>query len=331
VPEASPIVHVGFPKTASTWFQGAFYPHVRNPRYIERPRVNAAFLEANALTFDPAEARRTLGLGQGEAGILCEEGLCGYLHNGGVLGRESRAVAEQICAALPDARIVIFIRSQPEILVAAYQQYVRSGGTYGARRYFFPGDYLISHNAIRYKQPRFDIDFFRYAPLVEQYERLFGRERVHVFLFEQFRRGGMDWLRDYARRLELDVDWEAVSLAPRLSSYGMPLTYFARLLALFTARSVMDKRHLIHIPGLYKARRRMLEMLNRRGVFGAPPTLERLVGAATARWLENHYAEDNRRLAEMRGLPLADFGYPMVSGEALERPRPGRWRRLLAA
>jgi hypothetical protein len=321
----APIVHIGYPKAASTWFQKSFYPHVRAPRYIERPRVNAAFLEGNALTFDPAAARRTLGLGEGEPGILCEEGLCGYLHNGGVAGIVSRQVAEQIKAALPDAHIVIFLRAQPRILVAAYQQYVRSGGTHSAHRYFFPGDYLSGPNAVTYKQPRFDVDFFRYSPLVEFYETLFGRDRLHLFLFEQFQADGLDFLRRFAGELELDVDWDGVSLAPRLASYGRPLTWFARISNRFTARSVLDKHHVAHIPGWYKVRRSLLESLNRSGLFGRPPPLDRLVGRETAAWLEGHYAADNQRLAERYTLPLADFGYPMeFAGEPLERPKGNR-------
>lgn len=326
-----PIIHIGFPKTASTWFQRAFYPHVTQPRYVDRALVNAALLHANALTFDGAEARRTLDLPEGEAGILCEEGLCGYLHNGGVLGMESRVIADQLHATFPEARIVIFIRSQPRILVAAYQQYVRAGGTYGPHRYFFPQDYLIGPNAVAYKQPRFDIDFFRYSPLIEHYERLFGRDRVHVFLFEEFQRGGLDWLREYAGTLDLDVEWSAISLAPKLSSYGLPLTWLARFLALFSARSVLDKRHLIHIPGWHKARRRILETLNRTGLFGRPPSLEQLVGRDTASWLNGYYAADNRHLVDHRGLALADHGYPMDGEAAAERPTAGRWRKALAS
>jgi hypothetical protein len=130
---ATPIVHVGFPKTASTWFQKAFYPHVRSPRYVGREKLFSALIEPNALTFDPAGAVSTLGLKAGEAVLLSDECLCGYLHNGGIDGMVTREFARRIKAALPDARIVIFLRSQPGMIVAAYQQYLRSGGTYSRR------------------------------------------------------------------------------------------------------------------------------------------------------------------------------------------------------
>jgi hypothetical protein len=206
VPDATPIVHIGYPKTASTWFQRSFYPHVRAPAYVDRARVNAAFLDGNAYAFDPAQARETLGLGAGEAGIR------------------------------------------------------------------------------------------------------------------------------FSAELHLDVDWASVSLAPRLQSSGLPLTYVARLFNLFTARSVLDKRHIIHLPGWYWTRRQLLEGMNRTRLFGVPPTLERLVGKETARWIADQFVADNRWLAEHRQLPLADRGYPMVlSGAVGVRPQASPLRRRLAS
>ena len=322
-----PVIHIGYPKTASTWFQKAFYPHLKSPRYIGRDAIKEALADWNALDFNPAAFREKLGLGEHEAGLISEEGLCGYLHNGGVGGMVSMVLAQQLKAAYPDARIVIFIRSQPSILVAAYAQYVRSGGTHSARRYFFPKDYLIRHRASTYKQPRFDIDFFRYSRLVGLYERLFGRANVHLFLYEDFAAGGVDFLHRYADALGLDVDWEKVSVERRLASYSLGLMQAARAMNLLTARSVSDKASLAHIPGWYDARRALLEGVNRTGLAGGSPSLERLVGKPTARWLADHYVEDNRGLAKSRKLPLADFGYPMGACGSVDRSRPGRWRK----
>jgi hypothetical protein len=309
---ATPIVHVGFPKTASTWFQKSFYPHVRSPRYVDREKLFSALVEPNALTFDPAEAISTLGLERGEAGILSEECLCGYLHNGGIDGMVTREFARRIKAALPDARIVIFLRSQPAMIVAAYQQYLRSGGTFSAHRFLFPKDHLEGPEAVTYKQPRFDLDYFLYSRTIGLYEELFEADRVHVFLFEEFRRDGIQFLRRYAQALDLDVDWNLVCLRPRLESYGGGLTGLARALNLFTARSVFDKHYIVNLPGWYRPRRKFLETLNRTGLFGSPPSLSRLIGGEAARALEARYASDNAAIAAGRGLPMRETGYPMT-------------------
>ena len=328
----APIVHIGYPKTATTWFQKNFYPQVRNFTYVDRGRVRAALLEPHALAFDPGEARRLLGLDEARLpAILCEEGLSGYLHNGGVAGMVSKEIAERIKRTLPDARVVIFLRAQPGMIAAAYQQYVRGGGTHQAHRFVFPGDYLVGASVETYKQPRFDIDHFLYSRLIARYDLLFGRDNVHVCLFEQFRRDGASFLRAFADRLGLDVDAGALSMERRLPTYGMTLTTIARFLNLFTARAVIDKRTIVHIPGWFRARRALLEAMNRTRLFGSPPSPARLLGEATVQWLEAHFAADNRRLAE-RGLPVADYGYAMEGDKSsTERPAAGRWRKVIAS
>lgn len=325
-----PIVHIGYAKTATTWFQKSFYPRVQSHSYVARDVVRTALIEPNALSFDGNVARQLLATG-GRPAIICEEGLVGYLHNGGVAGMVTRAFAERIRTALPEAQIVIFLRAQPSIIAAAYQQYVRGGGTHGPHRFLFPHDYLIGSNAETYKQPRFDIDHFFYSRLTDLYDSLFGRENVHVFLMEAFQRDRAAFLRAYAGQLGIDVDFDTLSMEPRLPTYGVALTHVARFLNLFTARSVLDKDPILHIPGWYRVRRYLLEGLNRARLFGSKPSSARLLGEATVTWLNGYFAEDNRRLAE-RGLPVADFGYPLTSAEAaLDRPRARRWRKWLAS
>ena len=55
------IVHIGYHKTGTTWFQERFYPAVRNRRYVPRATARAAFLRPGALHFDPIEALHIIG------------------------------------------------------------------------------------------------------------------------------------------------------------------------------------------------------------------------------------------------------------------------------
>ncbi|MEA3064356.1 MAG: hypothetical protein QOJ27_795 [Sphingomonadales bacterium] len=122
-----PVVHIGYHKTATKWFQKQFYPRVENAELVPRETVREAFLEPTALHFDPDRARAMLN-GAGPGPILCEEGLSGYLHNGGLAGCLSKDVAYRIRGVFPEARIVIFIKSQPAVVAGSYEQYVRGGG-----------------------------------------------------------------------------------------------------------------------------------------------------------------------------------------------------------
>lgn len=306
-----PIVHIGFHKTATTWFQKVLYPSVRNFAYVDRVKVKRAFLRDTPFSFDPARAWDVLELPGGKPPILCEEELSGYLHNGGLGGLLSAEVARRIKAVLPDARIVVFIRAQPSMIAATYQQYIRGGGTRAVRRYLWAERYLRGAAAEPYKIPRFSFDHFEYDRLIAHYDGLFGREDVLVVPYEEFRRRPDATIAGMAERLGMDVELGGKARASVNRSYGAPLIPLARAMNLFTARTVLDKRAILDIPGWYGVRRFILEGLNRTGLFGDPPPPERLLGRDVVRRIEERYAESNRRLLGLRDLPLGELGYPL--------------------
>ena len=73
-----PIVHIGYHKTATTWFQRSVYPHAESHRWVPRGRVQAALLDPSGMAFDPDRARALLMEGDdGRPPLLCEENLSG--------------------------------------------------------------------------------------------------------------------------------------------------------------------------------------------------------------------------------------------------------------
>jgi hypothetical protein len=321
-----PIVHIGYHKTATTWFQKAFYPFVRNARFIPRERVRAAFLEVGAFHFDPAKALAELGTDGGERVALCEEGLSGYLHNGGLGGHLSRAVAERLASVFPDARIVIFIRSQPSIVAATYEQYVRGGGTHSLRRYAFAGNYLKGARSEFHRAPRFTFDHYEYGPLIAWYRELFGAANVHVYPFEAFRKDSRTFLEAFARELELEVDIEALSMRSTNRAYGLRVMDIVRLLNLLTSRTVIDKQYLAHIPFWYGLVRGIGEGLNALPWLGASAGARAVLGEDVHDWIRQRYWRSNRALIDATGLPLVAYGYPVDPPERdIAEPGPPSW------
>jgi hypothetical protein len=310
-PTNRPIVHIGYHKTATTWFQKSCYPAVRNFAYVPRERVKEAFFSDTPFSFDPDKAREVLQLDAVLPPILCEEELSGYLHNGGLLGYLSAEMALRIKAVLPDARIVIFIRSQPDMIAATYQQYIRGAGTHSVRRYLFPSRYIHGAAAEPYKIPRFSFAHFEYDRLIAHYDKIFGRENVHVVPYENFRSDVAATLAEMQRALGIETDLNAKTCKRQNQSYGAALIPLARFLNLFTARTVLDKRTVINIPYWYTVRRSILETLNGTGLFGKAPTAERLLGKDICAQIADYYAESNCRLAALRDLPLKELGYPL--------------------
>ena len=327
-----PIVHIGFHKTATTWFQEGLYPAATSHAPFSRAQVRAALVTPEAFHFDPCKARGQLTPACGRPPLLCEETLSGYLHNGGLGGHLSKAVAERIHTTFPNAHIVIFVRRQPGMIAAVYQQYVRGGGTYRPHRYLFPHARLRGAFAEPDKVPRFSFAHFEYDRLIAHYDALFGAENVHVLPYEELCRDRDAVIGRLARLTGLALDPARISAARRNASYARPLVPLARAANHFTRRTVLDKRTFLHVPGWYHVRRRILEGLNATGLFGRAPSPEQLLGADIAAFVRRHYVDSNRRLAALRpALPLAALGYPLERDEtpaAARAPATG-WAQVV--
>jgi hypothetical protein len=314
-----PIVHIGYHKTATTWFQRNVYPHAISHRWVPRARAQAALLDPSGMHFDVERARALLNEGDdGRPPILCEENLSGYLHNGGLHGFLAPAVAERIRAVLPEARIVIFVRSQVSMIAACYMQYVRGGGTHGVHRYLFPSLYLRGAYAQPFKVPRFAFDHFDYDRLVARYDALFGRENVHVYPFEALRDSAAMLARMEAD-LELRLDRDAIAFDRPNASWSPSLLPAARFLNHFTGRTVEDKDRIVHVPGFYVARTGVLSGLSR--IFSGRGRGS-LLGPGLEAWVEARFAASNARLRALRPGLLPDGLYP--AGEGGDVPIPAK-------
>ena len=304
---ARPIVHVGYHKTATTWFQQHVWPTATSHDWIARATVQAAFLAPPGLHFDPDASAEILELSRRTRPVvLSEENLSGYIHNGGLHGLIGPEMARRIKAVLPDARIVVFVRNQREIVRAAYAQYVSGGGTFGLARYLDSHKYLRGALTRPYKAPAFEWEHFEFDRLIAHYDALFGRENVHVYPYEA--------LRDRAALLRLmrrDLGI-ALPLGPAQSggaanrSLGTGALLALRCANLFTRQSVVNKSWLIDLPGgqvLRHAVKRLLGLLP-AGRFALPQ--------ATLQRIDTHYAESNGRLLGLRDLPLEELGYPLA-------------------
>ncbi|WP_255406146.1 sulfotransferase [Novosphingobium sp. CF614] len=290
-----PIVHVGYHKTGTTWFQESFYPAVRNRTYRSRLAARAALLDVGALHFDPAAARAALG-DDLERMVLCEENLSGGLHNGGLAGNLSKDVACRIRAALPGAQIVIFVRDPCSAIASAYLQYLKGGGTYSVRRYLFGRKRLSPAAPERDEAPGFRLEHFDYARLIAHYDALFGEERVHVFRYEDFRADRRGFVAAYAARFGLEVDLDRLDWSVRNPSPSRLLVALLRAANMFTRRAVADKSWLMHVPGWYKLSRQLLRRANACGRFGRPLGTHDILDEATHARLAEYYRPCSRAL-----------------------------------
>ena len=295
----APIVHIGYHKTATTWFQKNLYPFVRNASYLDRRLVRDAFLNMTAFTFAADRARQELHTSKRP--IISEEDLCGYPENGGLLETLSKDIASRIHATYPDAQIVVFIRSQLDMIRSTYLQYVRTGGTRSLRQFLFPYQHERIYRRRWYKKPMLTLEHFDYQHLLRHYRQLFGAANVHVFCYEAFAADRLAFVSNFAAQFGLDVDAGQLNYSVRNESLGMITLQLARMLGPLTILPIIPK-------WLPKA---SFKVLNKTPLAGPRVTNQRLFGERLGSELWAYFATGNQALVEELGLPLPEFGYPL--------------------
>jgi hypothetical protein len=185
---------------------------------------------------------------------------------------------------------------------------VRSGGTRAVSGYLNAQSETAGARSHWYKVPLFDLNHFSYAPLLEHYAGIFGREAVHVFLYEEFLADRTAFIGRFCERLALSVDLDALDFTarnPSLSSAGIGLM---RRLNRFTRQSVIDKDVLFALPDWYERRWRVARRLLGERLEGSVRA-DQILGPGLVADIRDHFAPSNRRLATQWQLPLAEFGY----------------------
>ena len=296
------LVHVGLHKTGSTWLQNDVFPQLPGFTFGNFDPVLSALL-GNLMSadddhfFDVAfaavvahyEARETRLL-------LSHEGLSGSLFATGATGRRS---ARRLASVLPDADVLLLIRNQPEMLLAAYAQYVNEGGSASFSR-FTTGDV---------EGPVFELESLEYHRLLEIYVDLFGGERVCVFPYEHLRNEPTAFLDELHRRYGADLG-ELSTRRVNVSLSPAGLAVLRTWNRLFRATAFNPSPALRPLPGGRRVRNSLQMHID--------PVLRQLVPEAvtagrlrSARGICARYAAGNRRVEELTGWDLGALGYPL--------------------
>jgi hypothetical protein len=213
--------------------------------------------------------------------------------------------ARRLHSLLPGAEILLVVRNQYTAIPSFY-------ANHGAFLKPAPPSYFNRHVSFDdWMQFQFmfskygGLASFLYHKLLSVYSALFGEDRVHVLLFEEFVRDRSRFVRKLAGILRIDPD-EAAGL---LHDSHERKRYTGRMLAYNRIRTSL----LWGIP------------LSRYLPFGqaAAGLLDRFLSAGPAASVEisdeirrrilAFYGEDNALLAAKYGLPLAEHGYPIKS------------------
>jgi hypothetical protein len=313
---ATPLIHIGYHKTGTTWLQENLFVSA-DVGFLScggETEVKRKIARPHDLEFDPEPARAAFARWferadrEGLVPVLSAERLCGDMLYGAY---DSAQIAERLAATFPGARVLIVIREQRAMVFSSYHQYVKSGGRLRLERY-------LSRPAYPHPWP-FNLRHFQYHRLIQRYIHLFGVDNVLVLPYELFRKDPRQYL---ARIAEFAVAAEHARVGDLQfhESANMAWPATAILTKRYVNALVRDRLNPwapIDGEGFSRRAKSVIVKTARR----LPPKLERRAQARMRATIETHladrYRESNGITSGLIGEDLGSFGYDMPA----EAPR----------
>lgn len=317
--EAPVLVHVGLPKTATTWLQEHLFPHERlgfwAPAREEKTgkqqlkgHARLFYLDAGGRLiseagFDAEALRARLASAEVPTGLLpviSNERLAGHVLSN-AFDRET--LARRIKAVLPEARVFVTFREQNAMILSSYMQYLKYGG------WRTLGGFLSPPSDAR--TPTLDLQVWNYERLVGLYHEVFGPERTLALPYEMFARSPEEYIARICRFAGVPVASGLPTVRRENVRRPHVTSYYLRWLTCInrsTSANAFFPRPFGAVAG---------KLLDR----GIKIGLGKLVPRAWDDSLRNSFAREietrvgdtfrasNQRAAELTGLDLAGYGY----------------------
>lgn len=297
------LIHLGYPKAASTWFKENFFQKVENSQFIQGDTIINHIIKPHAFKFDSNTEKKFFKQNYNSKIIISESMLSGSLLMTGNNGIYTMEIGRRLKRTFPEAQIIIIIRNQPDIIASSYLEYIKKGGSYGINKY------LCRDINIPLK---FCFEFFEYDQLIGFYHELFDEKNVHVFLFENFNRNPLFFLQNIKDKFDLEIKLKYTDLRIKNSAYNKNLSKIVQFFNHFSRKGVFLKNYFIDLPYSRTFFNMIYHKLNQTSIFSSKPKAEEILGKNNFSIINKHYINCNQRLAELLNLNnLKELGYPL--------------------
>lgn len=293
-----PILHIGYGKTGTTWFQNNFYPTVKNITFYSLKRIRRILMAKwRDVTISP-EIKIALNQNSKRL-VICDESMIGrpdyYEEN-----------ANKFRELFFPAQIIIFIRNQLDKFPSNYSQYIKSGGTLNFEKYLFG------------PEKNFFLEKHKYDKLIDIYKDTFGVNNVHIYLFEEFSNNFKSFMNKFCSVHSLTLQKPIFAQKRTNQSLSLPMLKLMRFSNKYTntysflGRTSKRIKSFLKIYQGFHLSTLIYSQLNNFLPFSKRINIESLIDNNKIELLKNYFQESNRRLIEKHGLDkIRDYHYPL--------------------
>ena len=301
------VIHIGANKTGSTTLQRWVFPYSQDLVYLgedgegydDYKDIVNSLVSDDDIHFAYDDAKKLF-----ETFLSRSEGKTFLYSNEDIMtSRVPTLCARRLHDLVPGAKILAVVRNQLTAIPSWYANhgaYLRNVPRCYWRGYVSFDDWMEYCTAFINYSP---IDgYFNYR-IIDLYASLFGKENIHILLFEDFVRQREKFMKELCGILRID-EKDALK---RIKGQHERRRNTARQLKYHKIRNSFFKGVSFsqYLPGGKRLKQVWLKYLE-----GGPPAHDFMSDYWRSRIVEL-YREDNSKLALEYGLPLKHYGYPM--------------------
>ena len=277
----SPIIHIGYPKTATTWFQKSIFPNISNFKLIPKETLQKYIVSASEGEFEKFIVDYKKLLPDNNFILSDEDFITNKPEHISPIEK-----AKRLQKLFPNAQIILFIRNQPDIIASAYSQHIKAGGTLNPNQYI---ETLIQSDKL---------SLWKYDKIIEIYQNLFGKSAVNVFLYESINQP--DFLLKFFQQFKFQLKENNISkklynkhLCPFVLSITRALNHFTKH-QLYT--KFPPKSYYFHVPLLFLISRINMNFLNTIFCFSKHLSPKKIIGKENIYNIQEYFKLSNKRL-----------------------------------
>lgn len=299
-------IHIGYPKTASTWLQQIVFNNEnlgfsapwggQSPEAIEQFVITDGFhfsVESVRQIFEPGlqEARR-----KGLIPVMSHESLAGNQIKGSYWGKE---IADRIHAVFPNAHIFLVIREQKSMVLSSYREHIKKGGTKTIQQFIGAGAKKSGF------APLCRLAYLEYDLLINYYYNLFGESNILILPFEFLKQDKQAFVKKNCEFVGSNAVPVYGSAATNIGFQGATLD-FRRQLNRFCDPAYFGPGG---PPLTWRLAQKLSTIFDRFVPSGIHDRAEKHYKQFIADTVGSYFHESNQRTSRLIGMSLAELGY----------------------